>query len=99
MSWPLKKTCPSATSLSVVNSSGRSWRALGSFDDRYADNGNQYTVEPSYMAMCTSGQFVTQLVNDGAILIDTASEPEPSRQHYRSEDLRAGVFGSRCALS
>jgi hypothetical protein len=42
----------------------RSFKGLDGFDQRYANNGNQFSVEPPDQALCANSSFVLEAVND-----------------------------------
>jgi hypothetical protein len=42
----------------------RSFHALDGFDQRFANNGNQFSVEPPDQALCVGNGFVLEAVND-----------------------------------
>jgi len=48
----------------------RSFNGLNQFDQRYADNGNQFTVTPPDQALCVGKGYVVEGVND-AVRVDT----------------------------
>ena len=41
-----------------------SWQGLDGFDQRFANNGNQFSVEPPDQGMCAGNGFVLEAVND-----------------------------------
>jgi hypothetical protein len=57
---------PIVAPTSVDGSPGlvRSFHALDGFDQRFARNGNQFSVEPPDQALCANGSYVLEAVND-----------------------------------
>jgi hypothetical protein len=67
-----------------LNSKGHAWRAksnpqltggfdgLNFFDQRYANNGNQFSVEPPDQGLCAGNGFVVESVNDVLAIYDRA---------------------------
>ncbi|WP_424681237.1 hypothetical protein [Frateuria sp. YIM B11624] len=67
-----------------LNSMGHAWRAksnpeltggfdgLDFFDQRYANNGNQFSVEPPDQGLCAGNGFVVESVNDVFAIYDRA---------------------------
>ncbi len=49
-----------------------SFDALNHFDQRYADNGNQFSLEPPDQGLCTDGTQVVEPVNDIFTIYDTS---------------------------
>ncbi len=57
---------PIVTSSAVGGSPGlgQSWNGLNGFQQRYANNGNQFSVEPPDQAMCVGNDFALEATND-----------------------------------
>jgi hypothetical protein len=57
---------PVVTSTPVAGSPGltKSFHALDGFDQRYANGGNQFSVEPPDQALCAGNGYVLEAVND-----------------------------------
>ncbi len=57
---------PTVASTAVAGSAGldRSWLGLTGFDQRYANGGNQFSVEPPDQALCTGSGYTLEAVND-----------------------------------
>jgi hypothetical protein len=51
---------------------GANWDALNLHDQRFANNGNQFTVEPPDQGLCAGNGFVVEAVNDVAQVYDTS---------------------------
>jgi hypothetical protein len=50
----------------------QSFNGLNMYDQRYANNGNQFTIEPPDQALCVGNGFVLESVNDVLRVFDTA---------------------------
>jgi hypothetical protein len=57
---------PIISGTAVAGSQGltRSFHALDGFDQRYANNGNQFSVEPPDQGLCAGNGYVFEVVND-----------------------------------
>ena len=53
----------------------KSWDGLRFFDQRYANNGNQFSVEPPDQGLCVSDDFVLESVNDVIRVYDKHGNP------------------------
>ncbi len=53
----------------------RSFEGLNLFDQRYANNGNQFTVEPPDQGLCVGNGFVLETVNDVLRVYRTSATP------------------------
>src|SRR4051794_16595976 len=53
-----------ATAVSGAPGLGTSFMGLDGFDQRYANNGNQFSVEPPDQGLCAGNGFVFEAVND-----------------------------------
>src|SRR5690348_9698059 len=51
---------------------GTHFQGLNLFDQRFANNGNQFTVEPPDQALCAGNGFVVESVNDVLRVFDTS---------------------------
>ena len=50
----------------------RGFEGVNLFDQRFANNGNQFTVEPPDQALCVGNGYVVESVNDVLRILDTA---------------------------
>jgi len=50
---------------------GANWQGLNFHDQRFANNGNQFSVEPPDQGLCTGNGFVVEAVNDVVQVYDT----------------------------
>ena len=60
-------TVPAVTPKSIVGSNpglDRSFEGLDFFDQRFANNGNQFSIEPPDQGLCVGNGFVLETVND-----------------------------------
>ncbi|WP_280155384.1 hypothetical protein [Piscinibacter sp. XHJ-5] len=53
----------------------KTWDGLRFFDQRFANGGNQFSVEPPDQALCVSEQFVVESVNDVIRFYDKSGVP------------------------
>lgn len=51
---------------------GTNWEGLNLHDQRFANNGNQFSVEPPDQGLCAGNGFVVEAVNDVAQVYDTS---------------------------
>lgn len=51
---------------------GANWQGLNFHDQRFANNGNQFSVEPPDQGLCAGNGFVVEAVNDVAQVYDTS---------------------------
>ncbi|MGZ4382094.1 MAG: hypothetical protein ACXVZ3_11800 [Gaiellaceae bacterium] len=49
-----------------------SWQGLNFFDQRFANNGNQFSVEPPDQGLCVGNGYVLESVNDVLAVYDTS---------------------------
>jgi hypothetical protein len=71
-------TVPSVTPRSVAGSNpglDRSFEGLNFFDQRFANNGNQFSIEPPDQGLCVGNGFVLETVNDVLQVYSTAGRP------------------------
>ncbi len=62
----------SATARSKANGElGTNWQGLNFHDQRFANNGNQFSVEPPDQGLCAGNGFVVEAVNDVVQVYDT----------------------------
>ncbi len=52
-----------------------SFEGLNLYQQRFANNGNQFTVEPPDQALCVGGGYVLESVNDVLRVFDTSGNP------------------------
>jgi hypothetical protein len=66
-------TIPNVKGMSVKGTPGlqRSFEGLNHFDQRNANNGNQFTIVPPDQGMCVGNGFVFETVNDVLQIFDT----------------------------
>jgi hypothetical protein len=60
-------TVPSVTPKPVAGSNpglDRSFEGLNFFDQRFANNGNQFSIEPPDQGLCVGNGFVLETIND-----------------------------------
>ena len=63
------KPAPTAPNVGVTHRKPgvqKTWQGLNLFDQRYANNGNQFTVEPPDQSLCVGNGYVVEAVNDRA---------------------------------
>lgn len=53
---------------------GASWQGLNLHDQRFANGGNQFTVEPPDQGLCAGNGFVVEAVNDVAQVYNTSGQ-------------------------
>ena len=71
-------TVPTVTPRSVAGSNpglDRSFEGLNFFDQRFANNGNQFSIEPPDQGLCVGNGFVLETVNDVLQVYSTAGRP------------------------
>jgi hypothetical protein len=71
-------TVPTVTPKSVVGSNpglDRSFEGLNFFDQRFANGGNQFSVEPPDQGLCVGNGFVLETVNDVLQVYSTGGRP------------------------
>lgn len=70
-------TIPIVASTPVGGSAGlhQSWRGLNGFDQRYANGGNQFSVEPPDQALCVGNGFALEAVNTVLQVFRTSGAP------------------------
>ncbi len=59
-----------------ADSSAKGWDGLRFFDQRFANGGNQFSVEPPDQALCVSDQYVLESVNDVIRVYSKDGTPE-----------------------
>ncbi|MEJ2291585.1 MAG: hypothetical protein P8Y05_07700, partial [Deinococcales bacterium] len=72
----VKFTAPAASTVGIVQgvAAGSTFEGLNLFDQRTADSGNQFTVEPPDQGLCVGNGYVLEAVNDVAqVYTSTAS--------------------------
>jgi hypothetical protein len=70
-----KASLPTPTPNSVAGADsalGASWLGLDHYDQRTANNGNQFSLEPPDQGLCAGGGFVVEPVNDVLMIYDTS---------------------------
>jgi hypothetical protein len=53
---------------------GANWQGLNLHDQRFANNGNQFSVEPPDQGLCAGNGFVVEAVNDVVQVYDTSGQ-------------------------
>jgi hypothetical protein len=69
---------PTAAGLPVVGSQTEllaSWEALNHFDNRFADGGNQFSLEPPDQGLCVGNGYVMETVNSVIQVYDENGSP------------------------
>ena len=70
------RTTGTAEVLTVVPASGlTAFNALSHTDQRLADNGNQWSIEPPNQSIAVSNGYVLEGVNDGVRIFNTSGSP------------------------
>src|SRR5215212_1457326 len=73
------KPAPTAPSAGVTHRKPgvrKSWQGLNLFDQRYANNGNQFTVEPPDQSLCVGNGYVVEAVNTVLRVYGTNGAPK-----------------------
>ena len=71
----LKAATPALTGLSVVQA-GWGFNALSHYDERNANNGNQFSIEPPNPNIAVGNGYVLEGVNDAVQVYSTAGAPQ-----------------------
>jgi hypothetical protein len=68
---------PVVTSSAIGGSAGlgKSWHALDGFDSRYANGGNQFSLEPPDQALCVGNGYALEVVNSAVRVYTTSGTP------------------------
>ena len=78
---------------------GASWAGLDHFDQRTANGGNQYSLEPPDQGLCAGGGYVIEPVNTALKIYDTPAVPDdddrPEHLLRPAGRNRSGVRGCR----
>jgi hypothetical protein len=73
------KPAPTAPSAGVTHRKPgvqKTWQGLNLFDQRYANNGNQFTVEPPDQSLCVGNGYVVEAVNTVLRVYGTNGAPK-----------------------
>ena len=90
-------TPPSASSIGVTQglpANASTFEGLNHFDQRYADSGNQFTVEPPDQGLCVGNGYVIEALNDVARIYRQSGTPSTVTYslnqffHYNSAIVR-----------